>query len=270
MRYAVFSNIRRASHLVYYAIGEPRYWLRSRLALYRNRGLLNRVDRVLAVSKMTAEQLVEIAPKLAGRVTVAPTGVDDHYFEVREPQPKDGHDSLRACWIGSLSAEKDPLLALQGVAGATGTRIRFVGDGPLRPQLEAGVAELAMDDRVELAGAVDDVRPHLAWADVTLLTSETEGLPGVILESAAAATPAIGVAVGGVAEAIEDGVTGFVVDRDSRSVAVALSRLHADRGLLDSMGEAARKRALREFRIESAVDRIAEALEGLDSDPTVA
>jgi glycosyltransferase involved in cell wall biosynthesis len=161
-------------------------------------------------------------------------------------------------WIGSLSPEKDPLLALHAFRAAAldGAVLRFVGDGPLRGELD----ELAGGD-VEVIGSVPDVSPHLDWAGGLILTSRTEGLPGVVLEAAAAGLPVIAADVGGVRDAVDDGVSGWVVPAgDEAAFTRALQSLSADPGRAASFGEAGRRRVAEQFLFAHSFDRWDELL----------
>jgi glycosyltransferase involved in cell wall biosynthesis len=206
---------------------------------------------VLAVCEATRAQLLELEPSLAGRTHVTYTGIPDEMFEIRG-HPVEG--PLRVVFIGSLTEEKDPLLALRAVAGVPEAVLRFVGGGGLADAVAAEAAELGVADRVERVGPVEDVRPHLAWANVLLLTSRTEGLPGPVLEAGAASRPAVALGVGGVAEAIRDGITGVVVDpADPEGLTTALATLAADRGLLRKLGGAARLHMKQSFALDHIV-----------------
>lgn len=260
LRYAVLAVTGSTSRLAYVAIGEPNYWLRSTRQIMLNRWMLRRVDTVLAVSKATMEQLIALEPSLAERVSVAHTGVPDSFFDVTSHE---GGGPLRVVMIGSLSPEKDPVLALDAVASATDSVIRFVGSGPLENELRERAIELGVADRASFTGPVEDVRYYFAWADLLLLTSRTEGLPGVILEAAASRLPSLAVDVGGVREAVIDGETGIVVSRNAQEITSALSLLANDRKRLRELGEAARTRIRSEFSMGDAVDRYVDALGAL-------
>ena len=263
LRYGALATLRSKVPLVYIAIGEPEYWLRSAASRAANRWMLGRTAMVLAVSDATRAQLLDLKPSLAGRTHVAYTGVPDDLFESRTDQ---SNGPLRVVMIGSLSDEKDPLLAVQSVARVPGIRLRLIGGGPLGSQVQAEVEALGVGDRVELAGVVDDVVPHLEWANVLLLTSRTEGLPGAILEAGAASVPAVSVDVGGVREAVSDGVTGFVVDREggAEALAAVLSKLSTDPEMVRRMGRAARLHIKQRFAMDPIISgydaRLAEVL----------
>jgi glycosyltransferase involved in cell wall biosynthesis len=251
LRYGAIATVTTSCPLVYIAIGEPDYWIRSSLSRAANRWMLGRTAAILAVCEATGRQLSRRYPSLEQRIHVTYTGVPDELFGIRR-SAQDG--PLRVVVIGSLSDEKDPLLAVRTVASVPGVRLRIVGSGPLEEIVREEVELLGFADRVELAGAVDDVIPHLAWAGVLLLTSRTEGLPGAILEAGAASLATVAVDVGGVREAVADGVTGFVVDRgDSSGLRQALSTLAADPALVRRMGGAARLHIKERFAMDHIV-----------------
>lgn len=146
-----------------------------------------------------------------------------------------GHDVL-------VQAFRDAL------ASQPAARLVFAGDGPLRSEFEGLAGDLGAS--CKFLGERHDVNRLMQAADVLVLPSESEALPTVLLEAAAAGCPAIATNVGGVSEIIEDGVTGRLVPpRDRVALAAALSRLIADAGLRRDMGAAARANAEREFSI---------------------
>lgn len=260
LRYAAMAVPGTGARLAYVAIGEPAYWLRSSLARRVNRFLLGRPDLVLPVSTAIGQQLAEIRPDVGRRTVVAFQGVSESWFRLA-PSPAAG--PLRVVFVGSLSTEKDPCLAVEAVAETDGSRLRMVGAGPLVAEIESRAQDLGVADRVELAGPTDDVGAELERAHVLLLTSRTEGLPGVIMEAAAAGLPTVAVDVGGVSEAVVDGTTGFVVPREASAIAAALDRLDDDRSLLAELGSAARADAEERFTLDAAIDRYAAALLGI-------
>lgn len=263
LRYGALAARSGGPALVYVAIGEPDYWMRTPVSRVANRWMLGRTRMVLAVCEATRQQLLRLEPSLDGRVHVTYTGVPDEMFVTRHVTPD---LPLRVLMLGSLSAEKDPLLAVRTIALVPGAHLRLVGSGPLAADVADEAAALDIADRVELIGGVDDVMPHLEWAGALLMTSRTEGLPGAVLEAGAASVPTVAVDVGGVGEAVRDGVTGFVVDRSrgAEGLAQALSQLAADPDLARRMGRDARLSIKERFAMDHIVSgyaaRLAEAL----------
>ena len=95
-------------------------------------------------------------------------------------------------------------------------------------------------------GHRNDIPKILAAIDVFILTSDSEGLPGVLIEAQMAGCPAVTVAVGGVRDLVDDGETGFVIDSlDPEELARRVVDLLRDRPLRIRLGERARRRAVR-------------------------
>ncbi len=266
LRYAAFgvAGLRNRPRLAYASVGEPAYWLRGNRHRLLQAILHRRADLILAVSAATRRQLIDLFGLDPDRVEVAHTGVPEAFLDV----PQRNQDAeLHLIFLGNLSAEKAPrmsLLALDRLLRQRSARLRFVGAGPQRAELETVAASYGLRDNVEFTESVDDVRPHLAWADVLVLTSETEGFPGVVLEAAATATPTVAFDVGGTAETIEDGVTGFVVPPgDLDAFDRALGELATDDSRRRKMGEEARARVSDGYLIDHAVERYDQLLRAL-------
>ena len=140
-------------------------------------------------------------------------------------------------------------------------RLLLIGDGPLRPKLEALVRELGLASRVRFLGVRSDVPEILGAADIFVLPSLWEGNPLAVMEAMAAGKPVIATAVGGVPELIEDGVSGFLVPPgDIDALGEAIWRLAVgEPGLRERIGRAASQRAMERFDV-SAVTREYEAL----------
>lgn len=245
----------------YISIGEPNYWIGSVVSRWASRLMLRATDRILAVSSETAEQTIALEPSVAPKVYTTFTGIPDELFSVRRAQST---GPLKVLMIGNLSYEKDPGLAIRAVAGLEDAMLRLVGDGPMRSELENLTSSLGVVDRVQFTGSVRDVADHLVWADVLMLTSRSEGLPGAVLEASAAGLPTVSVDVGGVAEAVINGKTGFVVPRSESDLMSALRSLAENRSLVMSMGAAAKEHAAEHFSMDDIVDRYARVLQGME------
>ena len=101
------------------------------------------------------------------------------------------------------------------------------------------VAELGIQHRVQFLGWQPHVEQVLRAADIVVLPSLSEGLPMAILEAMACAAPIVATPVGGIPEAITDGVTGLLVPpSDAGALADAIARLLRDRALARPPGRA--------------------------------
>jgi phosphatidylinositol alpha-1,6-mannosyltransferase len=139
----------------------------------------------------------------------------------------------------------------------------IVGDGPERPRLEALARELGIDPYVRLLGAADDVTKWAAYniSDVCVMPNrlldgrDFEGFGIVFLEAALAGRPTIGGRNGGVCDAVENEVTGLLVDPEvSGELSRALRRLLDDPALRARLGTAGELRARTRFSPAAAAD----------------
>jgi glycosyltransferase involved in cell wall biosynthesis len=113
----------------------------------------------------------------------------------------------------------------------------------LRPDLEAHAERLGVAGDVTFLGHRDDVEWVFGGVDLALLTSDSEGIPGVAIEALMSGCPMVTVPVGGVAEVVEHGVTGLVLDGgDPALMAGAVARLLTDGETRATMSRASRLR----------------------------
>jgi glycosyltransferase involved in cell wall biosynthesis len=169
--------------------------------------------------------------------------------------PPDGLIIGVSAWLVPLKGHCYLLRAFREVLdGVPRAWLVLAGDGPCREDLERQAARLGIDHRVKFLGHRTDV-PRLVQAyDVVALSSTSESLPFSLLEGMAYGRPAVGTAVGGVPELIEDGVNGYVVPpRDPTALAEAFIKLLNDPERLERMGVAARRTVEEEFNAERMV-----------------
>jgi glycosyltransferase involved in cell wall biosynthesis len=172
-------------------------------------------------------------------------------------------DAKTVAMVASLTRKKDhgTFLAAASMvsARAPGTRFLAVGDGPLRAALVETANDLGMDGPAVFVGESSDTAGILAGVDVSVLTSVKEGCSNVILESMAAGRPVVVTDVGGNAELVEDGVTGYVVPAgDPEAVARRILDLLGDDDLREAMGRAGRQRVVEEFAVGLMVEKTVE------------
>ena len=166
-------------------------------------------------------------------------------------------DAIVAITVANLRREKDYPNLLEAARLALQENDRLVllavGQGPLADEIEALHRRLQLGDRVRLLGYRTDVADLLAAADIFILGSAYEGLPVSIMEAMAQGLPVVATAVGGVPEAVTEGMTGRLVPpRDPQALAQALNELASDSDARLTMSIAARARALG-FDIRTAV-----------------
>ncbi|MDX2080176.1 MAG: glycosyltransferase family 4 protein [Terrimicrobiaceae bacterium] len=133
----------------------------------------------------------------------------------------------RLLLLGRLSIQKDPVLAIQALAGLREKHwhLDIIGEGPLRADVETAVAESGLADRVTFHGWLDaaTVRLQLERSDLLLMTSRQEGLPVAAIEALHHGLAIVGSRIGGLQDVIADGVNGRLCDRNASAFSSALA-----------------------------------------------
>jgi glycosyltransferase involved in cell wall biosynthesis len=131
----------------------------------------------------------------------------------------------------------------------------LAGDGPLRHHYEELTHELGLKEKIHFLGERNDVPTILSNLSISVLSSTSEGLSNVILESMAAGKPVIATNVGGSPEMVIDDVTGYLVPPgDSQAMAKAITELLRDPDKAITMGVAGKKLVGEKFSIKAMVE----------------
>jgi glycosyltransferase involved in cell wall biosynthesis len=161
--------------------------------------------------------------------------------------------------VGRLETVKRVDLIIRGLARADGGwRLVIVGDGPLRPQLEAEAAGAGVADRVTFTGPIDEAAlvDLYAGAGAVVFPPYDEDYGYVTLEAFLARKAVVTTTdAGGPLEFVDDGVTGLVAEADADALAGAMSRIAGNPALARSLGDAGYERA-RGISWDAVVERL--------------
>jgi glycosyltransferase involved in cell wall biosynthesis len=190
-----------------------------------NRWLYRNTQAIASVSEQSALDLNKLFPETKPKITVIPIGVNfPVYEEVQWKTNTPGayhlihvggftfeknHTGLLSIFEKLLQASKTP--QTEAEQKPPHYLLHLFGDGPLRPQIEDLVRQKELENRVIFYGFSSGVHNFIQKADMLLLPSIIEGLPGVILEAFHAGTPVVAYNVGGIAEVVEHQTTGMLV-----------------------------------------------------------
>jgi glycosyltransferase involved in cell wall biosynthesis len=168
------------------------YRLRNRLLLYAMFAAFPRI--VLCSNAVEASMPSSLLRLGRGRTAVVPNAVDTRRAErVSAGRPR--RDGFTVVSVGRLIPIKNAATVIGAFDGARDddSRLVFVGDGSLRPELRADADRRSLNGQVEFTGLVerDDVYRHVAEGDVVVSASRGEGLPVAVLEAMACGRPVI-------------------------------------------------------------------------------
>jgi colanic acid/amylovoran biosynthesis glycosyltransferase len=220
---------------------------------------------VVAISSFTCSQLYRWIEHIHWpKVKLIHCGIESSFYEgaslpiyVEVP---------RLVSVGRLSAQKGQLLLVAAAHALARKNIEFqlvlVGDGEMRPEIEALIAKYSLQDKVRLTGAIstDRVREEILRARGLVLPSFAEGLPIVIMEAMALRRPVLATYVAGIPELVLPGKTGWLFPAGSvDALTKALeSFLTCSADELRLMGEAAYERVVERHSIDVEVKKLAD------------
>ena len=236
-----------------------------------------RLDLKIARSQFVAcisqfcrsQMMIFSSPAHWDKLRIVHCGVTPDRYDRRTDRRDDGHLHILAiCRLTPLKGVSVLLKALAQIAASAAVpsvQLVVVGDGPAREDLERDAAAYGLAQRVTFTGyrSQDEVAAHLDEADLFILPSFAEGVPVVLMEAMASSVPVIATRVGGVAELVEDGVSGLLVaPSDVEGLAAAIVRLAADPALRRRMGAAGRAKVEAEFVSRQEARRLAALFAG--------
>ncbi len=200
------------------------------------------IRRLLAEDGLPEEKVVTVRDCLPqGALENAVAGVEDppcvptreKRREIRLRLGRLWKAPLEAPWIGNVAAlvpHKDQANFLKAAAllreKIHDAHFWLVGDGPLRPELEALARSLKIEDAAHFVGHQRSAVPWLQALDLFVLSSWGEGMGSVLLEAMACRLPIVATTAGGSPEVIEDGYNGLLAPpRDPEALARAALRI---------------------------------------------
>ncbi len=215
--------------------------------------MVREVQHIVAINDYALRQYERRTRARFYRINVP---IGQVFFQVAERAP----DPATLLMVGGMNERKDPLLMLRALAllrqRVPDVVLRVAGrplSGPFGARVQQTIDELGLADHVQFLGSLD--QPQLAQAytaaAVTVLSSRQETSPAVLMEAMAARRPVVATDVGGVAEIVADGQSGYVTPPgDAAALAERVQRLLLDPVAAASMGAAGRVLAEANYRRE--------------------
>lgn len=240
---------------------------KSKVYIRAGKKVLPYFNKVVAVSPKIKSQLVSLGVPEGNIPLIYNAIVVENYVPGSYPQKvlrtkyNLPDDAILIGNVGRLSQEKGQtqfLLAARDICRRNDkTYFVMVGDGPDLEQLKKTASHFQIKNRVIFTGHVQDVRPFYQDLDIIALTSFTEGFPNVILEALCMKKPVVATDVGGVADIVIDGVTGYLAQAgDHSKIGEKLLNLIENPEIAGLLVENGRKRIKEEFQFSNRVQKI--------------
>jgi glycosyltransferase involved in cell wall biosynthesis len=199
-------------------------------------------DALVTVGAQVGKELLERKIGQFKQFTNIPPGVDPLKIPKAKPRKK-----ITIGWIARVTGVKNPLRALEIAKRFPDAQFLLAGGGDLLEQVKAQAPQ-----NTKVLGWTD--APKLfATSDIILSTSENEGMPIALIEAQLASKPVVATNVGGVAEVVINGKTGFVTGKNTEELAKALQKLINSKALRASQGKAAKAHATKAFSVEKMI-----------------
>lgn len=197
------------------------------------------------------------------KVKVVHCGLESAFLDAPATPPS---AAPRLVCIGRLSEQKGQLLLMEAAAQLAARGIHFelalVGDGELRTEIEAFIAERQLGKQVRVTGSIsaEQLFEEILAARALVLPSFAEGLPRVIMEAMALRRPVLTTFVAGIPELVVPGVNGWLFPAGSIDALTAAMEDCLSRSVeeLQAMGDAAHARVTQRHSLASEVARLAE------------
>ncbi len=219
------------------------------------RWIFKKADKVVVLSSQWKENISEICTGKKVVVIFNPIRAADSVNAAAQ-------NSQTLLFLGKLAEKKGIYCLLDAIVPLKeryqNIRLLCGGEGELE-NVEAYSRQLGIKDNVQLLGWVSGSEKdlYLQQSTIYVLPSFSEGLPMGVLEAMAAGLPVVSTPVGGIPDAVEDGVEGFLVEPgDSQALAEAIRRLLDDAKLRAEMGAAGQRKVAECFLPEKVIPEI--------------
>lgn len=234
------------------------------------------INYYIPLSKDLENYLINTIQVNKNKITTICNGVDTDKFNFHKPIDKAISDlpedfikenTILIGTVGRLEEVKDQSNLLEAFIELLKTpkvfnkdvKLILVGDGSLRKKIQKRIEVAGIEDKVWLAGARDKIAEIMNLMTIFVLPSLAEGISNTILEAMACGLPVIATNVGGNAELIKDGQTGFIVPAsDPHAIKEKILQYIEAPDLLQEHGQSARRRIKEKFSITKMVQSYSE------------
>ena len=210
---------------VYRVIDSAIYWNKRSLSrIFYRYWVIPAMDAAVGVSKKSLSEMMCHYAFNKPAVSI-PRAVDIRFFSDFSPavdlrkQWEIPENAFVVLFLGNFTKQKRPDRFIEIIEKVSLHHPQIhglmVGDGPLKKEILDCCKLKGLEKKVTFSGYQQDVRPFISMCDILMLTSDTEGMPGVVLEAAAMSKTTISSDVGGITEFLKHRENGLVLNTNS-------------------------------------------------------
>jgi L-malate glycosyltransferase len=227
LKYAVFSKLlfKWAQPIVFRNASTISLYIKTTPAKILNGFFFKHASKIVSVSNTSATDFAKLFPQFKNQIVTVPIGIEETDFKKGgDENPLQGATKPVLVHVGGFTYEKNHVRLIEIFdeirKKQPGASLHFIGSGPLKQQIEELVNQKGLAQHVRFYGFRNDAMQFIKNADVLLLPSIIEGLPGVILEAFYCKTPVVAYDVGGIGEVVINNKTGRLVQKDNEEAFV--------------------------------------------------
>jgi len=227
---------------------------------FSKRFLMKQASVITATTQFLAKATTQYLSKERD-IRVIPFGVDCSIF--KPSTRKRANEAITLGFIKSLEPKYGPGYLIETMYKVAkifpNVSLLLVGDGELELKLKTRVSQLGLEEKVHFIGKVPhkEIPGILQQVDIFVMPSISESFGVAAIEAGAMGIPVVASRIGGIPEAVEDGITGILVSpRDPEGLSKAILTLILNAQLREKMGHAARDYVIRQFNWEKSVEEM--------------
>jgi len=231
------------AQLVFRNANKMSAFIQSKPHLWLNQFFLSQMDYAISVSENCRQDLIQIFPRAKEISATGTIGTFDfHHLQA----VKRSFENKVWINVGSFVKEKNHGFLLDIFAEYLkedqANELWLIGDGKLRTELEEQAKNLGIQQNVKFLGYQKNAVEYIKAADIMLVPSKIEGLPGVILEALSCGVPVIASNVGGIPEVVHNEENGYVIKEFDRAEYISkIKKVLNDEALREKMSKNAKK-----------------------------
>lgn len=225
-------------------------------------------DRIIAVSSDQKNSMLAYQPIHKNKIEIIHNGAvfEESYDVIKNRLLNKNDDKIYLLHVGSMQNDNkghEQLIEAFNKISDNKTFLYLVGDGRLRSKLQNKVGQYNLEQKIIFTGIIGflELSELYKKSHIFILNSQSEGCPNVLLEAMSFGLPVISYNVGGANEIIENGISGYIIEKDVSSLENTIKLLLRDKDLRLKIGMNSYLRICNKFNFEKQIEKLIQVLD---------